>query len=152
MEPLASVADLEARLGRTFEGAEVPRAVALLDDASALARDVAGTTWIDPGTGALLPVPGSVRWAVLRAAERAVRNPEGYSAESAGDYSFQRTGVQPGVYLTEAEERAIRKARGKTGLWTQQITRGENYDDTIWFMDSFGSEWIPYEARYGDCP
>jgi hypothetical protein len=146
MQPLASVADLEARLGRVFLGAEVPRAVALLDDASALARDVAGITWIDPVTDELLTVPGSVRWAVLRAAERAVRNPEGFSSESAGDYSYQRTGVQPGVYLTEGEERAIRKSRGKTGLWTQPVTRGEEYYRTIWLEDSFGCELIPYDV------
>lgn len=147
MYPLASVADLEARLGRTFTSAEeASRAIALLDDASALARDVAGTTWIDPETNALLAVPGSVRWAVLRAAERAVRNPEGYSAESAGDYSFQRTGVQPGVYLTEAEERAIRKARGKTGLWTQPLTRNEEVYATVWLNDQFGTEPIPYDV------
>lgn len=145
MHPLASIADLEARLGTTFTGTELARATALLDDASALARDVAGTTWIDPDTGALLSIPGSVRWAVLRAAERAIRNPEGYSAESAGDYSFQRTGVQPGVYLTEAEEQAIRRARGKTGLWTQPITRNETYYTTGWVEDQFGAELFPLD-------
>lgn len=146
MHPLASVADLEARLGRTFLGGEAARAIALLDDASALARDVAGVTWIDPETDELLVVPGSVRWAVLRAAERAVRNPEGYSAESAGDYSFQRTGVQPGVYLTEAEERAIRRSRGRSGLWTQPVTRGEDYYSTVWMEDSYGCELMPVDV------
>lgn len=145
MHPLASIADLEARLGTTFTGTELARATALLDDASALARDVAGTTWTDPDTGVLLSIPGSVRWAVLRAAERAIRNPEGYSSESAGDYSFQRTGVQPGVYLTEAEEQAIRRARGKTGLWTQPLTRNEHYYTTVWLEDQFGAELIPYD-------
>jgi Phage protein Gp19/Gp15/Gp42 len=146
MHPLASVADLEARLGRSFTGGEVARAIALLDDASALARDIAGKTWIDPETDELQPVPGSVRWAVLRAAERAVRNPEGYSAESAGDYSFQRTGVQPGVYLTEGEEKAIRRTFGRTGLWTQPITRNEKYYSTVWMEDSYGCELMPVDV------
>jgi hypothetical protein len=145
VEPLASVADLETRLGRKFEGAEVSRALALLDDASALVRDVAGRTWTDPDTGDPLPVPGSVRWVVLRAAERAVRNPEGFSSESAGDYSYQRTGVQPGIYLTEGEERAIRRAIGKTGLWTQGTTRNEECFTTVWLNDQFGTEPIPYD-------
>lgn len=145
MHPLASVADLEARLGTTFTGAQLARAIALLDDASALARDVAGITWIDPDTDALLKVPGSVRWAVLRAAERAVRNPEGYSSESAGDYSYQRTGVQPGVYLTEAEEKAIRRSFGRTGLWTQPVTRNEEYYTTGWVEDQFGTELFPLD-------
>lgn len=148
MEPLASVADLEARLGRTFAGAEIQRVVALLDDASSLVRDIAGRDWIDLGTGDLLPVPGSIRAVVLRAAERAVRNPEGFSSESAGDYSYQRTGVQQGVYLTEGEERAIRRALGKTGLWTQPVTRNETYCSTVWMEDSYGVELMPVDVRW----
>lgn len=150
MYPLATVADLEARLGREFDASELPRISALLDDASALVRDVAGKTWIDPETDELLPVPGSIRWVVLRAAERAVRNPEGFSSESAGDYSYQRTGVQPGVYLTEAEEKAIRRALGKTGLWTQPTTRNEFRRNTVWFDDQFGTEPFPLDVYYGD--
>ncbi|HYF74536.1 MAG TPA: hypothetical protein VD864_17030 [Nocardioides sp.] len=124
---------------------EADRVLALLADASDLVRDVAGRTWIDPETGLLEVVPGSVRWAVLRSTERAVRNPEGYSAESAGDYSFQRTGVQPGIYLTEGEERAIRRSLGKTGLWTQPVTRNEEALHTVWLNDQFGAEPIPYD-------
>lgn len=147
MEPLATVTDLEIRLGRTFESSEVARALALLEDASELVRDVAGgKTWIDDTTGELQKVPGSVRWVVLRAAERAVRNPEGYSAESAGDYSFQRTGVQPGIYLTEGEEKAVRRALGKSGLWTQPVTRNEEVYQTVWLNDQFGTEPIPYDV------
>lgn len=146
MLPLATVADLEARLGRTFDEPELSRIVALLDDASALARDVAGKTWIDPDTGDLQPVPGSVRWVVLRAAERAVRNPDGFSSETAGNYSYQRTGVEPGVYLTEGEERAIRRALGKTGLWTQPVTRGDEHLHTVWGEDQFGAELFPLDV------
>lgn len=146
MLPLADVAALEARLGRSFEGAEATRVAALLDDASSLVRDIAGRTWIDPDTGLLEPVPGSVRATVLRAVERAVRNPEGFSAESAGDYSYQRTGVQPGIYLTEAEEKAIRRALGKTGLWTQPVTRNEGSLHTVWLNDQYGAELIPYDV------
>lgn|SRR5690606_2766567 len=150
MLPLATVADLEARLGREFDETETARATALLEDASALVRDVAGKTWIDPETEELLPVPGSIRWVVLRAAERAVRNPEGFSAESAGDYSYQRTGVQPGIYLTEGEERAIRRAIGKAGLWTQPVTRNEHLYNTLWYEDSFGLELFPLDKIYHD--
>lgn len=143
MFPLADVPDLEARLGRAITGDELGRIEALLDDASALVRDVAGKTWLDPVTGALLSVPGSVRWVVLRAAERAVRNPEGFSAESDGDYSYQRIGVEPGVYLTAGEERAIRRAVGKTGLWSQPLTRNEDGYDQIYVMDQYGLEPFP---------
>lgn len=146
MHPLADVTALEARLGREFTEDETPRAEALLEDASALVRDVAGRTWIDPDTELLEPVPGSIRWVVLRAAERAVRNPDGFSSESAGDYSYQRTGVEPGVYLTEGEERAIRRAVGKTGLWTQPVTRGDHLLHTRWFDDQYGLEPFPLDV------
>lgn len=149
MLPLATIQQLSARLGREFTGAELERAEALLDDASALVRDVAGRTWIDPDTGALESVPGSIQWVVLRAAERAIRNPDGFSSESAGDYSYQRTGVEPGVYLTAGEEKAIRRALGKTGLWTQPVTRGEDYLQTVWLNDSFGAEPFPYDVYRG---
>jgi hypothetical protein len=145
MIPLADVAALEIRLARTLVEPELSRVEALLEDASDLVRDVAGKTWIDPVTGLLEPVPGTVRATVLRMVERAVRNPEGFSAESAGDYSYQRTGVQPGIYVTEGEERAIRRAIGKTGLWNQPLTRNEEALTVGFVEDQFGSELIPWD-------
>lgn len=147
MLPLADITDIEARMGRTFSGDELTRVEALLDDASALVRDEAGLTWIDPGTGLLTTVPGSIRAVVLRSVERAVRNPQGFSAESAGDYSYQRTNVEPGVYLTDSERQVIRRATGRTGLWTQPVTRGDEYLATVWAEDSFGCELFPLDVR-----
>lgn len=147
MLPLADITDIEARMGRTFSGEEHARVEALLDDASALVRDEAGITWIDPGTGLLTTVPGSIRAVVLRSVERAVRNPQGFSAESAGDYSYQRTNVEPGVYLTDSERQIIRRATGRTGLWTQPVTRGDEYLATVWAEDSFGCELFPLDVR-----
>lgn len=147
MLPLADITDIEARLGRTFSGDEHTRVEALLDDASALVRDEASLTWIDPGTGLLTTVPGSIRAVVLRSVERAVRNPQGFSAESAGDYSYQRTNVEPGVYLTDSERQIIRRATGRTGLWTQPVTRGDEYLATVWAEDSFGCELFPLDVR-----
>lgn len=147
MLPLADITDIEARLGRTFSGDELTRVEALLDDASALVRDEAGLTWIDPGTGLLTTVPGSIRVVVLRSVERAVRNPQGFSAESAGDYSYQRNNVEPGVYLTDSERQVIRRATGRTGLWTQPVTRGDEYLATVWAEDSFGCELFPLDVR-----
>jgi hypothetical protein len=146
---LASVHDIEARLGRELVGDELTRVIALLDDASALVRDEAGRDWIGPD-GSLTVVPGSVRAVVLRATERAIRNPQGFSAESAGDYSYQRTGVQDGVYLTDAERAIIRRAIGRTGLWTQPVTRGDDYLNTVWGEDQFGCELFPLDT-YRNC-
>lgn len=76
-----------------------------------------------------------------------MRNPQGFSAESAGDYSYQRTNVEPGVYLTDSERQVIRRATGRTGLWTQPVTRGDEYLATVWAEDSFGCELFPLDVR-----
>ena len=149
MPPLAGVHDLEYRLGRPFREDELPRVGAVLEDASALVRDVANRDWIDPGTGALSGVPSSVRAVALKIAERAIRNPGGFSAESAGDYSFQRNGASDGVYLSEREEQIVRRAIGKTGLWTQGLVRGDTHSmNTIWFEDNYGLELFPLDTYY----
>lgn len=143
--PLATIEDLEARLGREFAAADLARAAAVLDDASALVRDEAGKTWLDDA-GDLTVVPASIRAVVLRVSERTVRNPGGFSSESAGDYSYQRTGVEGGVYLTEAERQIIRRAAGRSGLWTQPITRGDEHMHTVWGEDQFGAELFPLDV------
>jgi hypothetical protein len=149
MDLLATVPDLEARLGRVIDENEMDRALAVLEDASELVRAEVGlTVWTDPDTTltTLSLVPGSVRAVVLKAAERAMRNPGGYSSESSGDYSFQRNGAQFGVYLTDAELKIIRRSVGRTGLWTQPVTRGEVYDSTVWLEDSYGCELFPVDV------
>jgi hypothetical protein len=83
---------------------------------------------------------------VLRVVERAIRNPQGFSAEAAGDYSYQRTGVEAGIYLDERDARTIRKALGRTGLWTQPVTRGDDYLATVWAEDQFGCELFPLDV------
>lgn len=150
MDLLATVPELEARLGRELSENEMDRALAVLEDASALVRvEVGDTIWTDSVTLAtdLAAVPSSVRSVVLRSAERAMRNPGGYSSESSGDYSFQRNAVQgSGAYLTEAELKIIRKAAKKIGLWTQPVTRGDTGFDTVFVVDQYGGDWIPYDV------
>ena len=148
MELFADVVELEARLGRQLSSVELDRARAVLEDASALVREEVGyTVWIDADTGVLdeALVPASVRAIVLRAAERAMRNPGGFSAESAGDYSYQRTGVQMGVYLTEGEQRLLRRATNRSVLWTQPITRGDDYADMVFVVDQYGGDLFPID-------
>lgn len=149
MYALAAVQDVESRLGRSLAEGETGRVVALLEDASALVCDVAGRDWIDPDTGHLTTVPGTIRAVVLRMVERAIRNPHGFSAEAAGDYSYQRTNVEPGIYMTKAEEAIIRRAVGRRGLWTQPVTRNELHRETVWFEDSYGCELFPVDTYYG---
>jgi hypothetical protein len=151
VDTLATVHDVELLLGRRLAGADLGRVVGLLEDASDLVRLEAGVlegqVWLlVPGTAELRPVPGTIRGVVRRAVERAVRNPDGFSAESDGDYSYQRTQVQPGVYLTDAEKAIIRRSCRRIGLWTQPLTRGDEYLTTVWFEDSFGFELFPIDT------
>ena len=145
MLPLADALDLEARLGRKLDAVELTRAQAVIDDVSALARDVAGSDFLSESGDELVGLPHTVRAVVLKAAERAIRNPDGFSSEGVGDYSYQRTGVQDGVYLTAAEEKAIRRAMGRSGLWTQPTTRGEPLMNTGWVEDQYGCELFPLD-------
>lgn len=140
---------------RSFEEPELSRVQAVLDAASDEVRDASGRDWLDPNNSSMLvdPLPRIVRLITLRCAERAIRNPEGFSSESAGDYSYQRNGAtgEGGLYLTEREIKQLRRAGGRSGLWTQQVTRGDiSAQGTRWMEDSFGLELFPVDA-IDDC-
>jgi hypothetical protein len=60
LDPLATVADLEARLGRTLTGTDADRAMALLTDASATVRNRTGQTFVAETTTARLRVRGTL--------------------------------------------------------------------------------------------
>ncbi|GAB7185926.1 hypothetical protein ATKI12_5757 [Kitasatospora sp. Ki12] len=108
--PLASVDQLTARLGYPLTGPDLTMAEAALADASAVVR-AHGLAWPDPAR-----VPDVVRSVVLAAAERRVRNPEGYRMEQQGSYSYQLPASTPlGVDLTTSEVRLIRGAAGVAG-------------------------------------
>jgi hypothetical protein len=119
LPPLATAAQLAVRLGYGEAGfpteAETDRAEALLVEASELIRDEAGKTWVDGG-GQLDGVPSRVEKICLAAASRAFTNPEALTQRTIADSSksFDRSGREGGedVYLTDAEERAVRKAAG----------------------------------------
>lgn len=152
---LAEVSDLEPLLMREFDDSEIERVEAVLGLASDLVRDESGKDWLDPDDPTKLvdPLPRIVRLITLRCAERSIRNPEGFSSESAGDYSYQRNGAtgEGGLYLTEREVKLLRRAGGKSGLWTQPLTRGDlHFGATRWMEDSFGFELFPVDAL-DDC-
>lgn len=153
---LASADDLVRRLSREFNDVELERAEAVLEDASDFVREESRRDWLKRDTTGAVVVPYEnvapriVRTITLRVAERAIRNPEGFSSESAGDYSYQRNGAtgEGGLYLTERELKILLRAGGSSGVWTQPITRGEPYDSTVWLEDSFGFELFPADVRY----
>lgn len=116
--PLASFAMLARKLGalpEDFDEVERVRGEALLDEASELIRDVAEKSWLTT-TNALDGVPRRVATICVAAAARAFENPHGLTQRSLGDSSksYDRSKREGGeiVYLTEAEERAVRKAAG----------------------------------------
>lgn len=117
-EPLASVEQLTARLGYRLDEAERMMAEAALADASAVVRSY-GLPWPYAATA-----PAVVVSVVLAVAERRVRNPEGYRAESQGGYQYQLPASAPtGVALTDAEVRLIRAEAGIGGLYSVPVER-----------------------------
>lgn len=130
LPPLVGFAKLVNKLGYTPEDEERSRAESILIEASSLIRDVAGKTWTNETTNALLEVPHRVRQIALSVVYRAFTNPEALSQRTIGDSSksFDRAKREGGeaVYLTESEEKAIQKAAGTSGM--VQVTLISPYD------------------------
>lgn len=111
MEPLATVDALSMRLGEALTGADETMAEAALTDASALVRHY-GLPWPDPATAPTVAVN-----VTLAAAERRMRNPEGYRSEMLGSYQYQRPASTPtGVALTPEEIRMLQSMAGLSGI------------------------------------
>jgi phage gp36-like protein len=139
---LASLAELDARTPGGISAADEVRALAALDDASAMVRSVAGKTWTTDG---VLDddVPHVVVMVTCAVARRVMANPDGVEQESIDDYSYSLTNASSDIYLTAAERAAVRAAAGKSGIWTLQTTR-IGLDDTQ-YLDVVGQdEPIPF--------
>lgn len=121
MTDLASVDDLEVLMKRAFSGADLDQAEMVLSSVSAWARAVAGQSW--PVT---TEVPSDVKYVVLAASRRTLRNPDGVTAESMGPFSksYDRP---PAAFFTPAELSILKRYRPKAsrGLTTIGFTRGE---------------------------
>lgn len=141
MVDLATIEQLQVRLGRTLSGTELALAQAALADASALVRSY-GLPWPNPATA-----PDVAVSITLAAAERRVRNPEGYRMEMEGSYQYQLPASAPtGVALTDAEIRVLERLSGSGGLWSVEVQRPVMVDDT-WYAPQQGStEPIPWGA------
>lgn len=139
LPPLASLEAFTERLGANLgepASQDGVRAVAALEDASALIRSEAGTDWVDDHDDLLLDIPDVIETICLAVAYRAFRNPDGTTQTSVGDVSvsFSREGVAGAVFLTKAEQRAVRKAAGRSSvgsvLMDAGIIGGGGYDYT----------------------
>lgn len=150
---LATVADLEVRLGLSvgdLQDTNLARAQAALDDTSALVRAEGGKTWLDSG-GVIVTAPAEVITIVIKAALREYKNPDSFTSEQLGDYSY-RTDAVGGVYLTEDERRIIRAASGTAshGLWTVRTPSAYNEKPTFGAQYFIPSELVdgPYLEGY----
>ena len=129
LPPLAEVRDLADWVGETIAPAD-RRAGAVLRAASALVRAEAGRTWVGDD-GELVDeslIPDEVISITTQVAGRAWSNPDGYSSERIGDYSYSRgSDHESGVYLTSAERAQLSRLRpsGAGRIGTIATTRGD---------------------------
>ena len=123
MADLASVSDLEVLMKRAFSGADRDQAEMVVAAVSAWARAVAGQEWSAAPAG----VPSDVKYVVLAASRRTLRNPDGVTAESMGPFS-KSYDKPPAEFFTPAELSILKRYRPKAsghGLFTLGFTRGE---------------------------
>lgn len=123
MADLASVDDLQVLIKRTLSGADLDQAEMVVSTVSAWARAVSGQAWPDAPTG----VPSDVKYVVLAACRRYLRNPDGVVSESMGPFS-KSYDKPPTNFFTPAELAILKRYRPKAGaggLFTIGFTRGE---------------------------
>lgn len=123
MADLASVDDLQVLIKRTLSGADLDQAEMVVSTVSAWARAVSGQAWPDAPTG----VPSDVKYVVLAACRRYLRNPDGVVSESMGPFS-KSYDKPPTNFFTPAELAILKRYRPKAGaggLFTVGFTRGE---------------------------
>ena len=155
MADLASVEDLEILMKRTFSGADLDQAEMVLASVSAWARSVSGQSWPDAAG-----VPSDVRYVVLAASRRTLRNPDNVTAESMGPFS-KNYDKPPREFFAPAELAILKRYRpkAKSGLFTVGFSRGEKLnsrfaghlfwhrDEDWWNADPFACAW-PGDLEY----
>jgi hypothetical protein len=125
------------------------RALAALEDASALVRSIAGLDYVDAHEELILNIPDVITSIVLAAAYRAFVNPQGAVQSSVGDVSLTLSrGESAGsVFLTNAEIRAIRKSSGGSSISSIDMETGfmprSGRDELLAPMEDPRSDPIP---------
>jgi fructose-specific component phosphotransferase system IIB-like protein len=142
-EPIGTVPELEARVGRSFvTDEEKAMAAAALEDAAAIARVYGNPYWgcysvstfsasdepvIINGVKLLstgLTVPDGVKAVVLAMAARAVRNPDGFVSETAGEYTYRYSeNTANGLSPSPGEITMLEKLAQKDKLRTIEFQR-----------------------------
>lgn len=120
---LATVDDLEILLGDSVPDAD--QAEARLGQASAIVRAFARQTWLNDDND-LENVPDDIPGVVTAMVERASRNPDGATQESAGPFSRSfGPDAASRLYLTANEKSVIRAGVGSTGIGTLSTSGGD---------------------------
>lgn len=118
---LATLADVEARLGRNVD--DPLQVEALLVDASALVRTYANETWVNDD-GELDDVPDGVPGVVAGIVLRAVQNPTGATQETTGPFSVSYGAAAANrLYLT-ATDKMILTGHGTGRVRVLKTSRG----------------------------
>lgn len=141
-DPIGTVAELEARVGRSFvTDEEKGMAVAALEDAAAIARVYGNPYWgcysvstfaaVEPvvvngvtvrSTG--MTVPAGVKAVVLAMAARAIRNPDGFVSETAGEYTYRYSeNTANGISPSKGEITMLEKLAQKDKIRTVEFER-----------------------------
>jgi fructose-specific component phosphotransferase system IIB-like protein len=141
-DPIGTVAELEARVGRSFvTDEEKGMAVAALEDAAAIARVYGNPYWgcyavstmstAEPlvvngvavrSTG--MNVPAGVKAVVLAMAARAIRNPDGFVSETAGEYTYRYSeNTANGISPSQGEITMLEKLAQKDKIRTVAFER-----------------------------
>lgn len=112
---LVDIWQLEQRIPGGVASGDLPRALAALDDASALIRVEAGEDWLDDD-GILETVPAAIVSVCCAVVRRVLDNPSGLTSEAIAGYSYTQTNASADVFLTKSEKATIRKVMGTGGL------------------------------------
>lgn len=146
---LVSLDDFTLRLGG-LAAADEERAQACLDDASALIRTEAQTSWVDDDGALAETIPDAVVAITYAVAIRAFRNPEGVRSEQIGTYSVTYADGSTAVFLTDGERRSIRRAAGVGGLGSVELESPWQPSVTTVPVDIGGDEmpWVTIGDEY----
>lgn len=107
----ATVSDVEDRMGQTVDVFGTARVSSLLALSSALVGQVIGDRTYDEGE-----IPAIVRAVTVSVVERALRNPEGVTQQTAGPFSVSRPADAVGLKLTPEERDALQAVIGRAGI------------------------------------
>lgn len=114
--------DLAVWMGTTFSSDDDERATALLDALEGDAVDIGDSTWTDT------TVPARVQTIIKNAARRAFANPDGFTSETIGSYTYRReaAGVVGTGFFTPFEVRVLRRLGGRVGIDSLEMVRHYN--------------------------